>query len=146
MATPKLMNVSVKCEYALRAVLDLALMPGDQPTRIADIATRQVIPQKFLETILAELKKSGFLASRRGAEGGYMLARPAEMITVGQVLRSLEGGRSGRASSDAESGPIEEFWRKVDEAVSGVIDHITFAELARDWRESRSRFVPNWDI
>jgi Rrf2 family transcriptional regulator, cysteine metabolism repressor len=145
MALQTLMNVSVKCEYALRAVLDLTIQNQSQPTRIADIAGRQKIPQKFLETILADLKKSGFLESKRGAEGGYLLARPAETITVGQVLRSVEGGRTGRAALE-EAGPLEEFWGHVDDAVAGVIDRVTFAELARDWRERQARFVPNWDI
>jgi len=90
------MNASVKCEYALRAVLDLALAGSSTagPIRIADIASRQQIPQKFLETILSDLRKRGLLESRRGAEGGYMLARPAETITVGEVVRAVEGGRS----------------------------------------------------
>lgn len=140
-----LMNVSVKCEYALRAVLDLALAPWGQPVRIADVAQRQKIPQKFLETILADLKKQGFLESRRGAEGGYLLAKPAETITVGEVLRGVEGGRTGRASME-ESGPLEEFWQRVDSSIAGVIDKTTFAELAREWRERQARFVPNWEI
>jgi Rrf2 family transcriptional regulator, cysteine metabolism repressor len=145
MAVQALMNVSVKCEYALRAVLDLALAPSSQPIRIADIASRQHIPQKFLETILADLKKAGFLESRRGAEGGYMLSRPAEVITVGQVLRSVEGGRTGRAAME-HAGPLDEFWGRVDEVVAGVIDRTTFAELARSWREQQSRHAPTWDI
>ncbi|NWF82727.1 MAG: Rrf2 family transcriptional regulator [Bryobacteraceae bacterium] len=139
------MNVSVKCEYALRAVLDLSLAAPGQPIRIADVANRQKVPQKFLETILAELKKHGFLESKRGAEGGYMLARPAESITVGQVLRSIEGGRTGRAALD-EPGPLGDFWNRVDSAVSSVIDRTTFAELAREWRDRQSRYVPNWEI
>lgn len=139
------MNVSVKCEYALRAVLDLTLAPPGQPIRIADIALRQRIPQKFLETILADLKKNGFLESKRGAEGGYLLAKPGETITVGQVLRSVEGGRTGRAALE-EPGPLEELWNRVDGAVAGVIDKTTFAELAREWRERQARYVPNWEI
>src|SRR5512134_2106464 len=119
MAVSTLMNISVKCEYALRAVLDLSLVPIRQPIRIADVAARQRIPQKFLETILAELKKHGFLESKRGAEGGYMLAKPAESITVGQVLRAIEGGRTGRAALD-EPGPLGDFWNRVDGAVSAV--------------------------
>jgi Rrf2 family protein len=145
MAVPTLMNVSVKCEYALRAVLDLSLAPPAQPIRIADIAARQRVPQKFLETILAELKRHGFLESRRGAEGGYMLARHAETITVGQVLRAVEGGRTGRAALD-EPGPLAAFWDRVDASVSSVIDKTTFAELAREWLERQSQFAPNWDI
>jgi Rrf2 family protein len=145
MPVSTLMNVSVKCEYALRAVLDLSLAAPGQPIRIADVANRQKVPQKFLETILAELKKHGFLESKRGAEGGYMLARPAESITVGQVLRSIEGGRTGRAALD-EPGPLGDFWNRVDSAVSSVIDRTTFAELAREWRDRQSRYVPNWEI
>jgi Rrf2 family protein len=145
MAVPTLMNVSVKCEYALRAVLDLSLATQGLPIRIADVASRQRVPQKFLETILAELKRSGFLESRRGAEGGYMLAKPAETITVGQVLRAIEGGRTGRAALE-DPGPLGIFWMRVDSAVSEVIDKTTFAELAREWRERQAQFVPNWEI
>lgn len=145
MAETPLMNVSVKCEYALRAVLDLAVTQSSNPVRILDIARRQNIPQKFLETILAELKKYGLLESRRGAEGGYLLAKPAEMITVGDVLRSVEGGRTGRASMEDES-PLSFFWRRVDETVAAVVDKTTFADLARQWREDQSQSVPNWEI
>jgi Rrf2 family protein len=139
------MNVSVKCEYALRAVLDLSMVSSVQPVRIADIAQRQRIPQKFLETILADLKKQGFLESRRGAEGGYLLARPPETITVGQVLRSVEGARTGRAAME-DKGPIEDFWKRVDGAIAAVIDKTSFAELAREYRERQARYVPNWEI
>lgn len=140
-----LMNVSVKCEYALRAVLDLALAESGTPVRIADIAQRQKIPQKFLETILADLKKQGFLESRRGAEGGYLLAQRAEQITVGAVLRGVEGGRSGRASLDGK-GPLENFWNRVDDSIAAVIDRTTFSELAREWRDHQAKYVPNWEI
>ena len=139
------MNVSVRCEYALRAVLDLTLAESGTPTRIADIAKRQGVPQKFLETILADLKKQGFLESRRGAVGGYLLATSAESITVGSIIRALEGRRTGRLSLEA-AGPIDFLWAEVDKAISEVIDNRSFAELARTWRERQSRFVPNWEI
>ena len=76
------MHTSVKGEYALQAILDLASQRSGEPIRIADIAQRQKIPQKFLELILASLKQAGFVESRRGAEGGYLLSRPAESLTV----------------------------------------------------------------
>ena len=84
------MNISVKSEYALKAVFDLAvqfqmLPPGVHlmpPIKIADIAHRQKIPQKFLELILAGLKQNGFVDSRRGAEGGYLLARSADTLPL----------------------------------------------------------------
>src|SRR4029077_7144571 len=110
------MNISVKSEYALLAVFDLALQAAGEPVKIADIARRQSIPQKFLELILASLKQGGFVESRRGAEGGYMLARPASLITIGEVYRFFEGGQNGksRAKRRPES-PFEELWRQVDD-------------------------------
>ena len=84
------MNISVKGEYALEALFDLTAHQTGEPVKIADIARRQRIPQKFLELILAGLKQGGFVESRRGAEGGYLLARPADSITVGEVLRFIK--------------------------------------------------------
>jgi Rrf2 family cysteine metabolism transcriptional repressor len=141
------MNISVKGEYALQAVFDLSSQPAGQPVKIADIARRQNIPQKFLELILASLKQGGFVESRRGAEGGYMLARPASQITVGDVYRFFEGGQKlkSRAKRRADSA-FEDLWRQVDEAVSSVVDRTTFADLLRIWTEKNNKFVPNWEI
>jgi len=123
------MNISVKGEYALQAIFDLAMQPTAEPVKIADIARRQKIPQKFLELILASLKQGGFVESRRGAEGGYRLARPADQITIGQVMRFVEGRPSKRGV-----GPFSDVWRRVDESISEVVDHTSFAELARRWK------------
>ena len=139
------MIVSVKGEYALQAILDLAIQNTVEPTKIADIARRQHIPQKFLELILASLKQGGFVASKRGAEGGYMLAKPAESITVGEVVRFVEGGKAPRAAREPHH-PLSDLWGKVDDAISSVIDRATFAELARDWKEKRAHYVPNWEM
>src|SRR5207244_9127039 len=111
------MNISVKGEYALQAISDLAMQPAGEPIRIADIAQRQKIPQKFLELILAGLKQAGFVESRRGAEGGYLLARPADAITVGEVLRNIEGRKQSKGASAGED-PFTDMWRAVDGAVS----------------------------
>ena len=141
------MNISVKGEYALHAVFDLALQKPDVPIKIADIARRQKIPQKFLELILSGLKQGGFVESRRGAEGGYLLARPAEAITVGEVLRYVEGRkRSRNGARESDSSPFSGMWRRVDEVVSIVIDETSFAELAREWNERQTKYVPNWEI
>ena len=139
------MNISVKGEYALHAVFDLALQTPGEPVRIADIARRQQIPQKFLELILAGLKQGGFVESRRGAEGGYLLAKPADSITVGEVIRFMEGARNGRPKGQT-NGPFLQLWESVDEAVSRVVDHTSFGDLARRWREKQGRYIPNWDI
>jgi len=146
------MNISVKSEYALKAVFDLASQylaarnaAGPMaPIKIADIARRQKIPQKFLELILAGLKQNGFVDSRRGAEGGYLLARSADAITVGEVLRALENIRGG--SRNRKNDPFDEIWQRVDTAVSNVLDQTTFGELARSWHGRHSQYVPNWDI
>lgn len=97
--------------------------------------------------ILAGLKQGGFVESRRGAEGGYLLARSADTITTGAVIRFVEGSQAGRprARRPGES-PFAEMWQKVDEAFSSVVDRTTFAELARDWRERQSQYLPNWEI
>ena len=139
------MNVSVKGNYALQAIFDLALQKSEDPVKIADIARRQKIPQKFLELILAGLKQGGFVVSKRGAEGGYLLARAADSITVGEVLRYVEGAKS-TMSHNGKDGPLGDFWASVDHAVSSVIDHTTFAELAHRWRDKQHRYIPNWDI
>lgn len=141
------MNISVKGDYALQAILDLAMYNRGIPVKIADIARRQKIPQKFLELILAGLKQGGFVESRRGAEGGYLLARPAESITVGQVLRYVEGSKSALGGRKQKvENPFGDMWRNVEQSVSQVIDHTTFADISRQWKERQHKYVPNWDI
>ena len=85
------MSVSSKCYYALRAVYALADHAGPDPLKTADIAEREQIPIRFLEVILNQLKGGGFVQSRRGAEGGYRLARSAEHLTVGEIMRYIDG-------------------------------------------------------
>ena len=140
------MNISVKGEYALEALFDLASQRPGEPIKIADISRRQKIPQKFLELILATLKQGGFVESRRGAEGGYLLSRQAETITVGEVLSYIEGPRAGKGRRRREEGPFGTVWSRVDQAISEVVDRTTFAELVRNWQERQSRYVPNWEI
>jgi Rrf2 family cysteine metabolism transcriptional repressor len=145
--SPERVRVSLKAQYALKAILDLTLQTPGVPVKIADVAKRQKIPQKFLELILASLRQGGFVESRRGAEGGYMLARSPEAMTAGAVIRFVEGSQTNRqrARRPGES-PFAEMWQKVDEAFSSVVDKTTFAELARSWRERESQYLPNWEI
>jgi Rrf2 family protein len=140
------MHFSVKGEYALKAIFDLTEQGGKEPVKIADIARRQDIPQKFLELILASLKQGGFVTSRRGAEGGYMLAKPAETITMGAVLRYVEGSRDKSRTMEHADSPFGEVWERVEKAISRELDHATFAALYREWAEKQTTFVPNWEI
>jgi Rrf2 family transcriptional regulator, cysteine metabolism repressor len=141
------MNISVKGEYALQALLDLAAQRPGEPVKIAEIAQRQQIPQKFLELILASLKQGGFVESRRGAEGGYLLARSPEQLTVGEVLRFIEGPAAGRGKArPGTESAFSDMWRQVDQAISDVVDKTTFASLQRTWMEKQNKFVLNWEI
>ena len=141
------MNISVKGEYALQAIFDLAAQPQGEPVKIAEIARRQKIPQKFLELILAGLKQGGFVESRRGAEGGYLLARPAASLSVGEVLRFVEGPNQGRGRSRRKAEtPFTDVWQQVDRAVSGILDQTTFGDLLRRWSDKQNKYVLNWEI
>jgi Rrf2 family transcriptional regulator, cysteine metabolism repressor len=141
------LTTSVKGEYALQAIFDLASQRQGEPVRIADIARRQKIPQKFLELILASLKQGGFVESRRGAEGGYLLARAPESLTIGEVIRHVDGAAQARGRSRRKhENPFTDMWNQVDQAVSGVVDKTTFADLLRGWQEKQNRYVMNWEI
>ena len=141
------MTTSVKADYALRAILDLAAQKPGEPVKIADIAKRRKIPQKFLELILVGLKQAGFVESRRGAEGGYLLARGADSITVGEVIRAVDGPPEdrGRGRSKAET-PFTDLWERVEAAVAAIVDETTIGEVLRDWAERQSKGVINWEI
>jgi Rrf2 family cysteine metabolism transcriptional repressor len=141
------MHISVKGEYALQAIFDLSTQKMGEPIKIADIAKRQKIPQKFLELILSGLKQGGFVESRRGAEGGYLLARAPENITVGQVVRYVEGTKSKKTGlKQKASDPFGDMWERVDRAFSDVVDNMTFSELVRNWNDKQTRYVLNWEI
>jgi Rrf2 family protein len=141
------LNISVKGEYALQAIFDLASQPAGEPVKIAEIARRQRIPQKFLELILASLKQGGFVESRRGAEGGYLLARGPEAITVGELLRFVEGPMQGRSRQKRKAeSPFAAMWEDVDRAISAIVDSTTFADLVARWAEKQNRFILNWEI
>lgn len=145
------MNVSVKGQYALHALIDLAFQKPGEPVKIADIALRQKIPQKFLELILASLKQGGFVQSRRGAEGGYLLARTPDSITVGAVLDFVEGQQGGRRSGKTRGrrqpdDPFSDLWESVDLAVSQILDKTSLGDILRQWTEKQNKYVLNWEI
>src|SRR6266851_7750396 len=118
-------------------MLDLALRREGGLTPIQEIARRQAIPQRYLEQVLLALKRSGLLTSKRGSSGGYHLSRPPEKITVGAVLRAVEGENApfeglGRRGNGYD---LVALWREIAGAVSGVVDGRTFGELAARVRE-----------
>ena len=138
------MRISAKGEYAIRAMLDLALQRERGLIPIQEIADRQAIPQRYLEQVLLSLKRAGLLTSKRGSSGGYHLTRDPGDITVGAVLRAVEGTR---AAFQANSSPdLADLWLEISEAVSKVVDRVTFGDLVRHARERRSRARPMYHI
>ena len=139
------MNISSKGHYALLTVFDLASQKTGKPVKIASIAQRQNIPQKFLELILLSLKQGGFVESHRGSEGGYSLARLPESITVGEVLRFIDGSPT-KQNGSKRPGPFTELWHNVDRSIAGIVDRTTFASIIRDWEEKQSTYVHDFEI
>ncbi len=141
------MNISVKGEYALQALFDLASQPPGTPVKIGDIAKRQKIPQKFLELILAGLKQGGFVNRAAEPKGATCWCALRKTLTAGEVLRFVEGAQLGRSRSRRRTdSPFTGMWSRVDVAMGEVLDHTTFAELRRAWAERNARFIPNWEI
>jgi Rrf2 family protein len=135
-------RISARGEYAIKAVLDLALHRERDLVPIQEVAARQRIPQRYLEQVLLSLKRMGLLTSKRGSAGGYHLVRSPEDITVGEVLRAVEGNGSPFGASgtgrDGVDPDLAKLWEDVAEAVSGVVDRLTFDELAARARERQS--------
>jgi Rrf2 family protein len=131
------MRVSAKADYALRAVLELAAAQGEGPIKGERIAQAQDIPLKFLENILLELRHDGLVASQRGTEGGYWLARPPEEITLAEVIRAVDGPlanvRGARPENVEYTGPavrLRDVWIAVRANLRAVLESVTLADLA----------------
>ena len=137
------MKISTKGRYGLRLMLDLAVHCNGGLVPLRDISARQGISEKYLEQIMMLLNRAGLVRSVRGSQGGYMLARPAKQITVGDVLRTMEGSLApvdcvadGTAVCDmAETCVTMEVWAKLKAAVDGVVDSITLADMVERYHE-----------
>jgi Rrf2 family protein len=140
------MRISAKGEYAIRAVLDLAVHHGEGLVPIQEVARRQGIPQRYLEQVLLLLKRAGFLESKRGSAGGYRLVRSPDAISVGAVLRAVEGrltaldvaGHHARGTPEAWSSDLAPLWHEIAGAVAAVVDRTTFGDLAEQVKARRS--------
>lgn len=135
--------ISQKAKYALRALLALCKAPPEAALMISEISRTQAIPKKFLEQILLELKRAGILMSRRGRLGGYVMLRPADKLTFGEVLRLIDGPiaplpclskiayRRCADCQDEASCEIRHVFAGVVKAQRDVLDHTTFADAVR---------------
>ncbi|MBM3939741.1 MAG: Rrf2 family transcriptional regulator [SAR202 cluster bacterium] len=135
------MRIPMKVDYGVRALVDLALNGEQAPVRTAEIATRQSIPEAYLDQVLTTLNKFGYIRSRRGPQGGHVLARSAADIRLSDVVETLEGRTSpldcmddptecALAGSCAQRG----IWRDVEEAMHVVLRTTTIADLASKQR------------
>jgi len=149
------MTLSAKCYYGLRAIYALAEHGGATPMKAGEIAERQHIPIKFLEAILSQLKGGGFVVSRRGAEGGYTLARPADRLKIGEIIRFIDGPIApvdcvsvSRPKVCEYPGqcPFFGFWGRVRQAIADVVDQTTFADLIKDNQGLNLVYIADWTI
>lgn len=129
------MHISAKVDYAVRALLALATR-GPEPVPGASLAEAQGLPPKFLEGILAELRRSGIVSSSRGSEGGYRLARPASAITLAEIMRAIDGPlaevrgeRPERTSYDGAAVHLQEVWIAVRASLRSVLEQTTLEDV-----------------
>ncbi len=149
------MSVSQKCQYSLRSVFELAKHHGEGPMKIADIATAQAIPARFLEVILNQLKQGGFVESRRGSSGGYVLTRSPAALTVGEIIRFIEGPLSPVQCITGSTGdqcPLRgdcaflSLWERVEGALSEVYDSTSFEDLVEQERKRHEEYSLDYSI
>jgi Rrf2 family cysteine metabolism transcriptional repressor len=142
------MRLSTKGEYASRAMLELSLHFDEGPLHIREISKAQNIPLRFLEQILLLLKRAGYLRSRKGQKGGYSLAKPPSSITVAEIIRVMDGPLAPIdcvSVMSHETCPMERtcglrwLWKDVRDAVAGILEQTTFADVAE--KSGRSRRV-----
>ncbi|WP_067619437.1 RrF2 family transcriptional regulator [Alicyclobacillus acidiphilus] len=138
------MKVSSRTEYGLRAMVALALMAGvDRPVPLREVAESESIPEQFLDQIMAKLRRANFVKSVRGANGGYQLSRPPEEISVGELVRVLEGSLAPIAcvASSSETENVcdlyagchtRNVWMRVMVAITRTLDALSLADVMRD--------------
>jgi len=150
------MRISQKCQYALRAIFELAKRNGQGPVKIGEVARVQAIPTRFLEVILRQLKQAGFVDSQRGNEGGYLLTRSPEELSVGDVIRYVQGSIGPVMCVLGEHNnnkcPLYgdcvflPMWKEVQHAILEVYDKTTFQSLVDREKQMHDDYVPGYSI
>ena len=137
------MKLSTKGRYGLRALIDLAIYCETEPVSISSIAMRQGISERYLEQLMSMMKKAGLIKSIRGASGGYTLAKDASEISVGDVLRALEGdlepvscGALNEEGCDASGSCVTKYvWQKINESIQRTVDEMKLDDLMHQGRQ-----------
>ena len=142
------MKLSTKGRYGLRALIDLALYSENEAVSIQSIADRQTISYSYQEQLVGKLRKAGLVSSVRGAQGGYMLAKPAEEISVGDVLRALEGnleavtcpGNQENSSCEGADLCVTRYvWQRINDSIKDAVDTIMLDQLVEESRKIRDK-------
>ena len=139
------MRITYKGDYALKTILGLALHYGNNTVTIHELAKRADIPIKFLEQILLDLKRGGFVESRRGKDGGYLLAKNPAEIKVGDVIRFIDGPlqpitcleKGYVGCGDIYKCVFRPLWDKVGRAISNIVDNVTFEDLVKQLQRGK---------
>ncbi|KPK41628.1 MAG: hypothetical protein AMJ78_05025 [Omnitrophica WOR_2 bacterium SM23_29] len=143
------MRITYKGDYALKTILNLALHYDSGLVTIHDLAKRADIPVKFLEQVLLDLKRGGFVESRRGKIGGYYLAKSPSQIKVGEVVRFIDGpiepiacvNRQYKGCEDIYKCVFRNIWQQVAQATSDIIDNITFEDLVNQIKAAQEENI-----
>jgi Rrf2 family protein len=132
-------RISAKVDYAVRAAVQLAAAEGSGPVKGDEIAAAQDIPINFLENILSRLRNAGYVMSRRGAEGGYWLAVPADRITIADIVRVIDGPlaavrgvRPSETHFPAPAEPLRDVWVAVRASLRAILEEVTLADVVRN--------------
>ena len=148
------MKLSTKGRYGLRALIDLAVYCTEEAVSIQSIAKRQNISDRYLEQLMGKLRRAGLVVSVRGAGGGYRLARPAEEISVGEVLRALEGNLDAvtcpgngdeQGCEDADVCVTRYVWKRINDSITQAVDSIMIQQLVEESRriqEEKGQICP----
>ena len=132
------MKLSTKGRYGLRALIDLAQHGGEGPVSITSIAERQEISERYLEQLMSKLKKAGIIQSIRGAQGGYVLAKELEEVSVGEGLRALEGDLN---PVECSGFLLEGGWQRINDSINQTVDEMNLkalVEVGENLRESKA--------
>ena len=144
-----LLKLTTKGRYGLRAVIDLAMYAKNEPVSLSDVAERQNISISYLEQLVAKLKKAGIVQSTRGAQGGYALAKAPEEISVGEILRALEGSLSpvdcsavdgeGETKCSASNFCVTKYvWKRINDSINDTVNNMFLSELLEESNNVKS--------
>ena len=140
------MKISTKGRYGLRALIDLAINIDSEAVSIKAISERQNISERYLEQIFSLLRKSGIILGRKGAQGGYVLGKNINELTILEILKVLEGDSIFIDINDKEENEVEEFinknlWREINSKIENYFSSITLEDLVNEYRKSKNNII-----